>query len=528
MDTAEKPKFYAKLINDEFNILNLKNNSYFTTSYFLRCVEGEYEGRQFRLSPELDEIIIGSDESATLTIKDDEISQRHCRISRVPNTIYYTLEDLQSQSGTWKRISFFDDPMEIVETTHFKIFQNNFVIEVNHRTLTKEVKLKLFKITKELEEESIEIGKKDCMFELEMPFQYVENHVVKIQKISKRTFLTYTCPHITNEGFFYKIPSKQKVLMRAEDCFKIGDNTFKIQAHNWGVFNEIGDKFHQEDRYTIIDDLKLFDSIAVPFYAIYDGHGGAHCSTYLKTHFHTNLRFLCKIKNLKENESNFFNEFCKIIQEAIVITDINFMEKEKIHSLNQGSSCLCLFFIGNKVITCSLGESLGIVVKRDKEIYLNREHKPSWNIERERIEKKNGKVTGGKIFGALSVSRSFGDWQLKDPKKSDFIRRMFMVDIEEYLIENRADFRVYEIDQKEDQYIILTSSGLLEHFGKKKLLDYVSKFYLSEKINEKNSVKNMQLLTDKLRLEIINDIYADENNRDIENLTLMVIDLQSL
>ena len=519
----EKTKTYSKLINDDFNSLNLKNNSYYNTSYILRCVEGPYEGKQVKLHENLEDFVIGSSDNCNLTIDDEYLAPKHCKISRVPNTIYFTLESFPSEIGTWKKLSFFDEPLEIIETTHFKIFQNHFSLEITPITLNKDLVLKYKYVSKTIsDDECVEIGKKDCMVELNL--NCVENHVLKIQKVNGRTFISYTTPDITNDGFFYKVNAKQKVILRAEDCFKIGDNMFRLMSHNYGLFNEIGDKFHQEDCVTIIDDLKLFENVAIPFYAIYDGHGGMNCSTYIKTHFHKNLRFLCKNKNLKDSEPNFFIEFCKIIQEAIVFTDINFVEKETTNGLNQGSSCLCLFFIGNKIISCNLGDSLAILVKGGgKEIYLNRKHEASWDKERERIQMKNGIVNGGIIFGALSVSRSFGDWKLKDPAKADFIKKMFVVEIDEYLIDNRADFRLYEIESGQDEYIILTTSGLIELIGKRKILEYVSKFYSEEKVQ--SGLTNMQLIIDKVRLEIINDLYADEKNKNIENLTLLVLNL---
>ena len=229
-DSDETSKIYSKLLSDDFNSLNLKNIPYFTTNYILRCVEGEYEGNQIRLSDNIDELIIGSGNSSSLVIRDDELSAKHCKISPVSNTIYYTLEDMQSESGTWKRVSFFDEPMEITETTVFKVFQNTFTIEITQNTMSKEVLLRIKEgnqegSTKAIEEDSVEVGKKDCMYELNMSCN--ENHLMKIQKVNGRAFVTYLTPDVTNEGFFYKIQPKQKVLIRAEDCFKIRNNTFR-------------------------------------------------------------------------------------------------------------------------------------------------------------------------------------------------------------------------------------------------------------------------------------------------------------
>jgi len=531
-EKKEPEKKYARLLNDDFLGLNLKNNvKFFPTDYILRCIDGVYDNKQIRLNELGDVIEIGSDPDCNFRIIDSEISPKHCKLTYIPNTIYYALEDYGSTNGTWKKLSFFDDGMEITETTQFKIFQNEFVFEKNETTNVFTLKFTegiLVGQAKVIEDDTFDIGKKDCLYEITMG---TENLILRVQRINNKVFVHYISSEITNEGYYYKLLPNQKVLLRAEDCIKIGENIFRLLVHNWGVTSEIGDKHYQEDTFTIIDDLKLFDNIVVPFYAVFDGHGGSACSHFLKNIFHKNLRYIIRMREVKDSV-NFFNDFCKAVQEAVVYTDIQYLDKEKIYGLHQGSTAICLFFIGNKVISCNLGDSLSILVKKDSYIYLSRDLKPDREKEKERILKKNGYISAdGRILSMISVSRAFGDWKLKDPKKSDSIKKTFQLDlleIEEYLMGNRAEFRIYEINPEEDEYIILASDGIFQHHQPQVIFDYISKYYKQEKV-DLTKIKNLPGVVDNLRVELISNLYGTNSTekKNVDNMSLILIHLQN-
>ena len=64
-------------------------------------------------------------------------------------------------------------------------------------------------------------------------------------------------------------------------------------------------------------------------------------------------------------------------------------------------------------------------IRRDGQVVahnMTRAHKASDPAEKERIETMGGHVFFGRVFGALAVSRSFGDAKYKRPKTSkDFV-----------------------------------------------------------------------------------------------------------
>ena len=128
-------------------------------------------------------------------------------------------------------------------------------------------------------------------------------------------------------------------------------------TYNLGVFSDIGNRDNQEDKYCIIDDLRFVNGVVIPFYAVYDGHGGPTCSYYLKQNFHHILQKNLRKKNLHKSK-NFINDLIQAVQEIIIMTDFQYNESENHFSLIHGSTCVFLFFIGTKILCCNLGDSV--------------------------------------------------------------------------------------------------------------------------------------------------------------------------
>jgi len=63
----------------------------------------------------------------------------------------------------------------------------------------------------------------------------------------------------------------------------------------------------------------------------------------------------------------------------------------------------------------NIGDSIATLAKKDGSwVQMNSEHKPNRPDERMRIENANGDVFHNRINGELSVSRAFGDYEMKD------------------------------------------------------------------------------------------------------------------
>ena len=159
------------------------------------------------------------------------------------------------------------------------------------------------------------------------------------------------------------------------------------------------------------------------FFAIYDGHGGDGCSMYLKKNLY---------KNIKEPT-------VKGLRNAIDETEKNFLEKVAINSQgnlgDESGSCGVMVLIKNKkCIIANVGDSRCVLYRNKRIVFSTKDHKPNTDYERRRIELAGGSIyqtqaklelyQNGKLVqipyrvnpGGLSVSRTFGDIESKDPK----------------------------------------------------------------------------------------------------------------
>lgn len=79
-----------------------------------------------------------------------------------------------------------------------------------------------------------------------------------------------------------------------------------------------------------------------------------------------------------------------------------------------GSTCLLGVVLNGRLTVANIGDSVALLTRRDGSFsQLNAEHAPNRPDERQRIEAANGCVLHNRVEGELSVSRAFGDYEMK-------------------------------------------------------------------------------------------------------------------
>ena len=528
LDTHEREeKLYAKIFDpSEFEGKTKDDLVFFDCDYILRCISGPFYGRQIRLKDLGDSITIGSSESLSkFSVKDNLISELHCKLNYLVDSFYYSLEDCNSKTGTWIQILSLEDGYEVTENTDFKLFDNEFSIvfdEVKKNKKTEciikftsgEKKGTKYEIAKG---ETLPIGKKGEKVALNINVQ--EAVLIKVVSLNDKIYILDDTPESYDGGLFMKL--KNKILIRSGDCFKIGNSSFKLIPYNYAFFSELGDRSNQEDKFVACDDLRVFDDIIIPYFAVYDGHGGPSCSEYIKKNLHNEIHYYLK-ELVNEKSQNFLSDLVNALQKIIILVDINYFDSELNFSAHHGSTCVFVFFIGTYVLCCNLGDSVAILLrKNDKRVYLSRDFNPKREIERQRIELKNGYITNdGRLLGNISVSRAFGDWKFKDKLKQSLLKNN--KEFGEYLITNRAEFRLIELNPNVDNYIMLASDGIFLH-GTHELLCHSLDSHLKNGVVE-NGIVNIPKALDNFRLELIKMVNSDEKNKgESDNMTMIVI-----
>ena len=159
---------------------------------------------------------------------------------------------------------------------------------------------------------------------------------------------------------------------------------------------------HMEDQGKSIENLNG-DPNKILF-CLFDGHGGGEVSKFLQENFATYLKKMLPFKN-------YFAEITQLFK----ILD------EKIRLLNKpktGSTATIVYIErqnGKKTLYCAnVGDSRCVLVRRNGVVRLSYDDRVDDPNERARIIKQGGFIFNDRVMGSLMLSRSFGDWDIKN------------------------------------------------------------------------------------------------------------------
>ena len=97
-DSSNEKRVYAKLFDvNEYKEKTKYDITYYECEYILRCIDGDFIGKQCELRKIGNTIIMGNDKATSNFFIDDEnISKNHCKLEYLDQTYYYKLTDVNS------------------------------------------------------------------------------------------------------------------------------------------------------------------------------------------------------------------------------------------------------------------------------------------------------------------------------------------------------------------------------------------------------------------------------------------------
>ena len=230
---------------------------------------------------------------------------------------------------------------------------------------------------------------------------------------------------------------------------KISDTSLDKILHlkDYYIREEINSKIKEEmEDYTLVKHPFLnIEKHNLSLFCIFDGHGGDFVSKYLKENFASNLH-----KNIKINYSLNFRNILKTSIESI---DKD-LEKLK-EAENCGSTGTIVVLDNNSVYCANVGDSKCFYInKKNNAFQLTEDHNCSNQKEKEELKKKGIIIFQNRVFGSLSLTRTFGDTQLKKDgiECNPFIKKIFL-------------------DRDDVKYIIIASDGIWDAVNKEKLME---------------------------------------------------------
>ena len=255
--------------------------------------------------------------------------------------------------------------------------------------------------------------------------------------------------------------NKSSDLLHAFDVEGDVTNTTEDQPLLYSVCSVRGERQYMEDEFFVGDEGR--------FAAVFDGHGGAAVSRYLRQNLYANVQAALPMSvSAVEVASAICAAFDKVDNE---VQDIS-------HWSYQGSTALAVVIHQNvdgtrTIISANVGDSRAILGQNKQAIDLTRDHKPNDEVERNRVVQLGGTVdwcgqvdrlgkpverTGVyRINGNLALSRSIGDRSERPWVSSE-------VDIKLHTIEE---------DDDADSFILLASDGLWDVMSSQEVVSYV-------------------------------------------------------
>lgn len=171
------------------------------------------------------------------------------------------------------------------------------------------------------------------------------------------------------------------------------------------------------------------------FYGIYDGHGGARCSSL--------LALLLPLYLLRQRE--FESDIASAAKRACLDINEEILRREAANQCEGGSTAITLLIRKSVAYFCNTGDCRAIVVSRKGVAALTTDHKATNESEKQRVEEAGGIVLYvhgvPRVNGRLAVSRAFGDSELKE------------------VVIPLPDVTTHELTA-DDEFIVLASDGL--------------------------------------------------------------------
>ena len=154
------------------------------------------------------------------------------------------------------------------------------------------------------------------------------------------------------------------------------------------------------------------------YYAVLDGHGGAHASKHFANVIPgallERMRLRQRIGLLPPSEHTRYNLDEDVVRsgarEAFMKEDKKYYDQE--HNRIDGTTLTSVLITPTHIYTINLGDSRTIIQQGDN-LYATVDHKPNDKNERKRVETAGGFVREGRVMKILAVSRALGDNEFK-------------------------------------------------------------------------------------------------------------------
>lgn len=253
--------------------------------------------------------------------------------------------------------------------------------------------------------------------------------------------------NISRMGSMTSLGSNSEVF--STDSLLEGSTNVRIGTYT--VKGRDAGKLTNEDRVTAAtqeNDELLADTILTGFVGVYDGHGGDHCSNYVRE------RLFQRVLEAFKDEDAWD------LAESLIYEIFAAMEKEylKIAEVMQETSGACATIVlvkDREALVAHIGDCRAIRCDRSgRFVALTTDHRAAHPAERRRILDNGAKVTRGRVH-SLEPSRTFGDLDVKS-----MVNKNVIISTPEV---KRLDF-----NDSPGEFLVVATDGLWEYVSEKR------------------------------------------------------------
>lgn len=260
----------------------------------------------------------------------------------------------------------------------------------------------------------------------------------------------------------------------SDDVKRIGNYYVAVQRAQ-GIRDEMED---EDDSKLMRIDSKNLD---IPYFAVFDGHGGKECSTFLKNNL---MQFIQK--ELEDADLTIYASITDAFKSAFVKANDFFLKNCTDQS---GSTATVACIIDPFIWVASTGDTRAVANLEGEAHQLSLDHELTDERVLKGIESRGGAVIWTRLGGKLAVGRAFGNKGLPGVTAKPFIKRFF----------------IGTISKSKPNQLIIACDGLW---------------------NVVDSKEAVEIASGKTTFKAARDLQREAfNRRTDDNVTIQVIDL---
>lgn len=178
-----------------------------------------------------------------------------------------------------------------------------------------------------------------------------------------------------------------------------------------------------EDEHIRIDDLSghLGSLLMFPepnaFYGVFDGHGGSDAAAYMKRHAIRLFFEDSEFPQASQEDETFSESVENSVRKAFLNADLALADDSAI-SRSSGTTALTALIFGRLLLVANAGDCCAVLCRKGVAVEMSRDHRPTYDAERQRVTESGGYIEDGYLNGVLGVTRALGDWDMKMPQGS--------------------------------------------------------------------------------------------------------------